>query len=160
MANKRLTNMGSTAHFEHKPTAIATIRSPGIDVPIEPPAGMPKELDKRFAFLAREGIGRYKQEDAVMVADLAGWEGRLAKLMADKTAAIADIKTASNQVMKLREKLGALPPQRFSQASRQRGAEHYTRDGAARSPMDAAIKFAAELAESNGSDSQEASALG
>ena len=128
MADKK---KAALAHLPQPPIAQVTIRSPGIDVPIEAPHKLSAVLAAEFEFLAEEGVGRYKQEDAKDVVELA-WVG----IERQKAREVGDFdkwKHLNNQHLKLREKLGCLPPQRFSQSSRQRGAEHRTIGGEAKS---------------------------
>ena len=124
----------SRAHLE-VPVRSETIRSPGIDEAVVAPSHLAGALLERFDFLAAEGIGRYKPEDVAAVVSLAYWELRLEDSIGEDDEAA--VKEASHQVLKHREKLGALPPQRFSQASRQRGAEHYKAEDGARSVYEA-----------------------
>lgn len=128
MAEKK---KAAIAHLPQPPIAQVTIRSPGIDVPIEPPHKLSAALAAEFKFLAEEGVGRYKQEDAGDVVSLAFWE--LARRKAEATGDLDDAAKCNHQVLKLRKHLGCLPPQRFSQSSRQRGAEHRTIGGEAKS---------------------------
>ena len=150
MSKARQNRNAPVAHFVEKPTAIATIEAPGIETPIKPPSrldGRKAEL-ARFKFLAKQHTGQLLQSDDEMLSELAVAETELAE------SEVSDPKLAKH-IIDLRKALSILPGQRFDQASRQRGAETYKMNGAARSPIAAAIQAA-----SNGSDSQEASALG
>ena len=148
-------------HLPRSPVAAMTIRDPGIDAAICLPAGVSSvvgdgELGERFAFIAGEGVGRYKQEDDVLVFALARWELLLGEIASSSpsewVAAVAadagggdewegmgdgeveerygmDLVKATRAVAMLREKLGALPEQRRKVEDRKARGVYYAVDG-------------------------------
>ena len=169
-------------HLPRSPVAALTIRDPGIDAAICLPAGVSvssgggagggegEALAERFAFIAGEGVGRYKQEDDVLVLALARWElllGEIASSVPSEwVAAVAaddggdgwedmgeaeveerygmDLTKATRAVAMLREKLGALPAQRQKLEDRKARGVFFAADAGAERLSPLASVFALE----------------
>lgn len=143
--------------------SVESIDDVGSGVPLDCPAdliGDPKEI---FEQLAEEGKDRYRLEDleplvelAKMTSLLRNFDSTILRLsvQADNSKSYDKAVERADKIRKsvriLRDKLGATPPARFSVASRRRGSEHYTRNGAARKVSAARAQAVAALEASDG----------